>query len=337
MGSYGAQPSHSLCLWRSLLVGPASNMAAQSDLEFTWGPWPRKARFARNLDLQILPKEEPQIFNVCFLTHVGMRWATHNLLHSMTEAERLYRELSKSEKDFHDVDVILLQYHRSYKQSLFGKLLPFVLGTNSVSWWDNGNLSNVWCCSTAKFPSEKSTHTKTFCSFKEHVQGNLGLEQTPVRSYTNVLIVNRLKSRKIVNIAEIERMFHTAGHQVTVAHLESFSFLQQVSLINNHSIVVAAHGAAWAWIALCTRPKSILMELMHVSYTDCPGLRSHRAHPWAKWTKDQKYIALLSVPHTTVGPRCRKQNGEGDIIANLSDLANHVHKHVNEYVYTISG
>lgn len=132
-------------------------------------------------------------------------------------------------------------------------------------------------------------------------------------------------------------MFRNAGHDVTVVLMESLSFIQQTMVINNHSIVIASHGAAWAWITLCTRPRAILVELMHVNYKDCPGVKSHRSHPWLNWARDTKYTALHSIPHTTVGPRCRKQNGEGDIVANLSDIAEFVKSHVTGFDYIVSG
>lgn len=331
------QGSHSICLWRNIIAGPASAMAPQSELEFTWGPWRRQAKYERKSDLGEMPLEEARHLKTCFLTHLAMKWATHNLFHSMIEAEQIYRKLSRVEENFSNVDVILLQHHPSYSTSLFGRLLHFVLGTKSISWWDHTDPSNVWCCAEVKFASMSSTHSRRTSSFKSHVQQTLGLNQFLIQEYTNVLVVNRVRSRKILNVVEIQKMFRSAGQNVTMVEMESLSFIQQVLVVNHHSIVIASHGAAWTWIALCTRPNAILVELTHVNYEDCPGVRSHRSHPWVKWTRDQKYTALHSIPHTTVGPRCRKQNGDGDIVANLSDIARFVKNYATAFDYAVSG
>jgi hypothetical protein len=94
---------------------------------------------------------------------------------------------------------------------------------------------------------------------------------------------------------DLEYALNDAGLEVTRTMMEGLSQVEQAEIVNNTSIVIAAHGAAWTWIMLASRPEALLLEIMHVIDPDCEYLRSPNAHPWRGWAAGSRYYTLDSV------------------------------------------
>ncbi len=310
----------SVALLRNSICSPGKNLRA-SDVSFTWGPWPATATYnvIKNLTdcAKYFVNPPSRIIRKGFISHLGMRWATHNLFHSMTEAEMIFYQACKGGllQNLSEIELILLQFHPSYETSLFSKVLHTFIGVGDVSWHNNG-IDQSWLIEEAYLPTVQGIQNHN-CSYKSHLLSLFPLSIADNGSRVKTLIINRKGSRKLANSQEIIRAFTTRNYAAREVFFEDLTFKEQALIIQNHSIIVSPHGAAWTMVSLFSKPYHTLIEVMHVT-DPCSLANGHHAHPWRKWVVGG-YFPLFSVRDTIWGS-CKKMNGDGDMVANITEL-----------------
>lgn len=305
----------SVMLFRGTICSPSINFTT-SDVNFTWGPWPVRSTFTmKNLTACANNSQSSMsIIQKGFVTHLGMRWATHNLFHSMTEAEAVYHQVCRQGlvPNLGTIDLILLQYHPSFETSLFGDVLREFIGFNKVRWWNSG-ANQTWLIEETHLPSKTSAYDGN-CNFKAHVNTIFAPSKTKNDS---ALIINRKSSRNLANANEVIRLLNSLQYKTKEVYFEDLAFQVQVDYIQNHSIIISPHGAAWTIISLFSQRQHLLIEIMHVTYP-CEYANGHHVHPWRKWISGQ-YFPLFSLRDSIYG-HCKGMNGDGDMVANISEL-----------------
>lgn len=273
--------AHDICLARNETgIFLFSNNAISTGVvaSGTWGPWPDR------LPIHVAPPSKSRSLGDYFeaslvLTTPKLNWNLNNLYHCLHDMQHAFTLVSLSRSLNSKLREALVLAHYKYvdkpgwNSTVCFQLLRSFSGTTKMFTMDNGydgcfrqvvlevdtpakNLTALLPYREEKEEPGRSYLRSRWCSVLQ-----IDCELPKTRTVT---IINRLKSRKILNLGFVRAAIEEKGWLVNVLELECMSIPEQFKAIQNTTTLVGYHGAGLSW-ARYIHPQAAEIQLVGYS------------------------------------------------------------------------
>lgn len=291
----------------------------------------------------------------------GLKWSDHNIFHALTTAksilgQTLHAQSNKSSSVLQQRPLLLFRnsFSKYFDGSLIGKVM-YHSGVKELFFLDQYPSKQVVCFEEVfiRYPTTTLTAGAPWenCPVSRHTSNNtipknwfaqMFLPHDTYRSpffpaATQVLIINRLRSRKWSNLDEIENALTRANISFQVVALENYSLKDQCGWVRRSTTIIGTHGAALAWpLVADSRMASIQVVSYPCSKYDLDtAVGSHTEYSMV-FAKNRAILPSI-LPHqesqAAVVERANcssrppyKVNSDVDSRVNVSQLMNTLHK-----------
>ena len=231
-----------------------------------WGPWPRFLPFSTaplsNLSHfftdGLAPLEDTPVLELFY----RLRYSLKNAFHSFAEIggfASLYELLQTIEAS--DLHLLLSQNELAGSRSFFGTALSSMCGNCTIHVPPRGNQGrSLVCYRRALMRVSHEVAARIRGSARDQM---LAFRFSPAEAWARtisippvnvkagqqprIVIIERLNSRRILNLGFVEKVLRQRGWGVTTVHLECLTVTEQFRAIRNATTLLGAHGAGLSW------------------------------------------------------------------------------------------